>query len=123
MCSFSDEKARENIDKCINKRQWPVVLTPLDTAGEKPYEEFFSKDEQVIDINLSALAAVVYKTSEHGDVSKVKDILKKILDNTPLHNSGFESLNKNVFRDLIATIQPEFLKTHRNVKGNLDQRM
>lgn len=118
-----EEKARANVEYCAKKSQWPVILTALDTAGEKPYEEFFSETETVIDIGLSTLSAVIYEKSNFGDVSKVRDILKEILDNTPAENVGLNGLNKNMFRDLIASIEPGFLNTHKDAVGNLDQRM
>ena len=119
----NDELARNSVNKCIAKGKWPVVLTPLDTAGEKPFEEFYSDQETVIDIGMSMLAGVEYKSSQKGSIIKVRDILEKILDNNPADISAKNKINKNTFRDLIASVEPGFLETHKNASENLDQRM
>ena len=117
------DEARNSVDKCIAKGRWPVVLTPLDTAGEKPFEEFYSENESVKDIGMSMLAAVEYQTNKNGCIIKVRDILEKILDNSPANGSVENKINKNVFYDLIASIEPGFLETHKSATENLDQRM
>lgn len=39
---------------------YPVLLTPLDTSGEKPYEEFVAADETPVATGFSALSALKY---------------------------------------------------------------
>jgi FlaA1/EpsC-like NDP-sugar epimerase len=38
--------------------RYPLVLTPLDTSGEKPYEEFWGEDESAREVGLKHLLAV-----------------------------------------------------------------
>jgi FlaA1/EpsC-like NDP-sugar epimerase len=38
--------------------RYPLVLTPLDTSGEKPYEEFWGEDESPLEVGLKHLLAV-----------------------------------------------------------------
>ena len=117
------DEARSSVDKCVAKGSWPIVLTPLDTVGEKPYEEFYSEQETVIDIGMTMLAGIEYITSEKGSIIKVREILEKILDNRPANISAKIKINKNIFYDLIASVEPGFLKTHKQALENLDQRM
>ena len=117
------EKARRRVEKCAAAGCWPVVLTPLDTVGEKPFEEFYSENERVIDINMSMLAGVEYSACEKESIIKVRDILEKILDNNPANISAENKINKNIFYELIASVEPGFLGTHRNASESLDQRM
>jgi FlaA1/EpsC-like NDP-sugar epimerase len=44
----------------LSRGCYPVLLTPLDTSGEKPYEEFVAADELPIETGFSALRAVKY---------------------------------------------------------------
>jgi FlaA1/EpsC-like NDP-sugar epimerase len=39
---------------------YPVLLTPLDTSGEKPYEEFVAVDETPVPTKFEALSALRY---------------------------------------------------------------
>lgn len=39
---------------------YPVLMTPLDTSGEKPYEEFVAADETAVQTGFSGLSAVDY---------------------------------------------------------------
>lgn len=48
------------VEELAAKGQWPVLLTPLDTAGEKPYEEFVGADESVHPTRFSSLRGVPY---------------------------------------------------------------
>jgi FlaA1/EpsC-like NDP-sugar epimerase len=44
----------------LSRGSYPVLLTPLDTSGEKPFEEFVASDETPIQTEFSALRAVQY---------------------------------------------------------------
>jgi FlaA1/EpsC-like NDP-sugar epimerase len=62
---FEDEKeARQALPSLAASRRWPLVLTPLDTSGEKPYEEFVGVGEVVTDCGMRTLAAVSHMRSE-----------------------------------------------------------
>lgn len=44
--SYTDERtAREDVARLAAQGRWPLLLTPLDTSGEKPYEEFLGEGE------------------------------------------------------------------------------
>jgi hypothetical protein len=40
--------------------RYPLLLTSLDTSGEKPYEEFVGEGEHAIDLGWTALTGVSY---------------------------------------------------------------
>jgi FlaA1/EpsC-like NDP-sugar epimerase len=42
----------------LKRGHYPVLVTPLDTSGEKPYEEFVAADEVPTEVGFSALQAV-----------------------------------------------------------------
>ena len=44
----------------LKRGSYPVLLTPLDTSGEKPYEEFVATDESPAPTKFSALSALRY---------------------------------------------------------------
>jgi len=44
------------------------LLTPLDTSGEKPFEEFVGEGEQAIEIGMKELLAIEYLPPENGSV-------------------------------------------------------
>ena len=120
---FDDEEAaRNSVLECKQKGRWPVLLTALDTAGEKPYEEFIGRGERKIDIGLKQLSGVNYKAPSTGNVLAVRDRLLQILSESQSGQAMTVS-GKGELRDLIASVEPEFLQTHRESSNNLDQRM
>lgn len=52
----------------LARGHYPLLLTPLNTAGEKPYEEVLSKGEQSREIDMANLLAVPYRAAPHGAV-------------------------------------------------------
>ena len=36
----NEAQARNDLPRLAAERAWPLLLTPLDTSGEKPFEEF-----------------------------------------------------------------------------------
>ena len=58
-----EDDARRSVRELARSGRWPVLLTPLDTSGEKPYEEFVGAGEVRIDIDLKTVAAVRHVTS------------------------------------------------------------
>ena len=60
-CFYDDEaEACAAALNDLKRGCYPVLLTPLDTSGEKPYEEFVAADESPIETEFSALRAVRY---------------------------------------------------------------
>ena len=56
---FEDEEAaRGAVEECRARGEWPVLLTPLDTSGEKPYEEFVGAGEAEVASGFESLGAL-----------------------------------------------------------------
>ncbi|HLG83146.1 MAG TPA: polysaccharide biosynthesis protein [Bradyrhizobium sp.] len=55
-----EEKACAATEVELKRGSYPVLLTPLDTSGEKPYEEFVAADETPVPTNFAALSALRY---------------------------------------------------------------
>lgn len=58
-----EDSARRSVEKLARMGRWPVLLTPLDTSGEKPYEEFLGEGENSVDVGLDAIAAICHRPS------------------------------------------------------------
>lgn len=113
------DEARHSVAKLRAVGRWPVLLTPLDTGGEKPYEEFVGDSETVRDSRLRALRELDYLPAEpvdtfHELVNTVRDMLQS--DNTPLRTV-------DDLLGLIALVEPAFASSYRASPKSLDQRM
>ena len=65
--SFYDSEAEAcaSVPAELPQGRYPVLLTPLDTSGEKPYEEFVAADEQAVATPFAALRALAYAPPPH----------------------------------------------------------
>lgn len=57
-----EEAAKRAMDEAEARKRWPVLLTPLDTSGEKSYEEFVGDGERVEPVGLEALQGIVHES-------------------------------------------------------------
>lgn len=118
---YDDEQAAcANVEGEKRQGRWPLLITALNTAGEKPYEEFMTADEEALEIGLSSLRGVRYLPAPRDKideaVSSVADILAEGLN-------GKGRLTKEMLKDIIGLVEPHFLQTHRESEANLDQRL
>jgi nucleoside-diphosphate-sugar epimerase len=110
-----EEDARQGLEADLAENRYPLLLTPLDTAGEKSFEEFLSGEEQQIDVRMSALAAIPYRPPADG---RLTDFIARIHEltvdrDTPLSKERIIA----EFHELV----PEF--RHYNSTRSLDTRM
>lgn len=110
-----EEDARQGLEADLSRKRYPLLLTPLDTAGEKSFEEFLAVDEQQIDVGMSGLAAIPYRPTPAGRLTNfITRINELMLDQgTPLSKNQLIA----EFRELV----PEF--HHNNKTRSLDSRM
>ncbi len=114
---YEDEEAAiKNLETDKAEGRYPLILTPANTAGEKPYEEFVAEGESVNEIGLNGLRSVSYRKS-HGDVGSVVDQIRQLLSG---EHSG--ALETEFLKAIIAKLEPKFLETHVVSQLNLDQR-
>jgi len=112
--TFSDEmEARQEVAQLSSQGRWPLLLTPLDTSGEKPYEEFVGTGEQVQDVGLSSLLAVRHSSAPVGQ--DVIVALERMARDPSLVTT------KSDIAAVIARAIPTF--THAETGKDLDQRM
>ena len=116
---FDDERAAcEAASRLHAEGRYPLLLTPADTAGEKPYEEFVGEGEEPIEIGMNKMLAVTYKGIA-GDAP-----LAEVLAEMEAIVTGVREIDlaKSTLKDLIGRIEPRFLAAHIESLRNLDQR-
>lgn len=113
-----DAKAGLEADRASGK--YPLILTPADTAGEKPYEEFVGTNESVADIGLKAMKGVPYLRNVEDRL--FNSVLERI-ENHVLMAKASLGQDKDSLKALIGEVEPAFLKAHIDSKLNLDQRV
>jgi FlaA1/EpsC-like NDP-sugar epimerase len=62
----SETEACSSVSTELRRGCYPVLLTELDTSGEKPYEEFVAADESAVVTPFSALSALAYVPPPHS---------------------------------------------------------
>jgi FlaA1/EpsC-like NDP-sugar epimerase len=117
---YDDERAAcSNIAAERSRGRWPLLLTALDTAGEKPYEEFIAHGEEDFEFGLPNLKAVRYRAADAAMIDTVLDAVSRHVK----AGLGGRPLDKEALKDIIALVEPAFLGTHRESASNLDQRL
>ena len=94
---------------------WPVLLTPLDTAGEKEFEEFCAPGETVNDCGFAALRSLRPPRAEPAVLRSVLDDVSRWLDDSA------SPVRDDDASDLIRRLVPEL--EHRASSRGLDARM
>jgi FlaA1/EpsC-like NDP-sugar epimerase len=68
---YTDEGcAINNIDNDKLEGFYPLLLTPLDTSGEKPFEEFVGEGECAMEIGMEQLLAINHVPPKNGSVEE-----------------------------------------------------
>lgn len=108
----AEAKARMLAD--LETGGYPLLLTPLDTSGEKPYEEFVGDGEHSVDVGFRALSAIPRKV----DAAQVATFLEKVewAVQDPLR-----PVSKDMIIDWIQEMIPQF--RHIETGKTLDNRM
>lgn len=101
-----------------NSRSYPLLLTPPDTVGEKPYEEFVARGESARDIGLASLKGVRHLTPGF-DLPELIEELRAACRGERLNGA----LSKLDVKGILARIEPEFAVTHVESDMHLDQRV
>jgi FlaA1/EpsC-like NDP-sugar epimerase len=117
---YEDESAAcADVKTLQARRQWPLLLTPLDTAGEKPYEEFMTDKEQAFEFGSPNLRAVKYLEAPR---QVIDSMLERARDLVSL-DSIAKTLDKDEIKHIVGSVEPDFLMTHRESPKNLDERL
>jgi FlaA1/EpsC-like NDP-sugar epimerase len=112
---FTDEDdAREAVEPLLAMRRYPLLVTPLDTTGEKPYEEFAGAGEHPVEVGLKQLLGIAHL----APASPLQPMLEGI---TALINCPDRPVTKAhlvaLLRDHLPTLQ------HVETGKSLDQRI
>ncbi|MGI4768864.1 MAG: polysaccharide biosynthesis protein [Janthinobacterium lividum] len=112
---FDDEsEARAAMAHAVARARWPLLLTPLDTSGEKPYEEFVGEGEALTDVGLATLMAVPHRPTR-AMAEGLFDVITRLVD-----DPGAEIEKAGI----VAAIQSALSNfNHRESGKNLDQRL
>lgn len=95
--------------------QWPLLVTSLDTAGEKEYEEFAGDGDQVSDVGFAALRAV---EAPRAAPAEIQDVLSQV---RVLLQDADTPADVDAVKALVARLVPEL--RHRASNQGLDSRM
>ena len=113
LCESEDE-ARDKSKELILKGKWPCFFFKSDTTGEKPFEEFYTKNETVF-------------LKKFIDIGIVKNEIDFDVNSLNKFNNEINIMRNNLDWDKVRIIEqiknllPEF--SHNELKKNLDQRM
>ncbi|MDX2158267.1 MAG: polysaccharide biosynthesis protein [Hyphomicrobiaceae bacterium] len=94
--------------------RWPLLITPGDTAGEKPYEEFVGSAERLVPGRLSAIQCVAYQGPPEPDIAAALGEIEAFI-------AGRKGWRIADAADIIRTVVPEL--AHISSDQKLDDRM
>jgi len=113
-----EDEARQRVMDLKDQRKWPVLMTPLDTAGEKPYEEFVAENERVLETDFASLDRVPYvPPSEPAAFGAFMRTVESWLD-----GQGAD-VTLGAIKDAICTVEEAFRASHVVSGKSLDQRV
>ena len=112
---MTDEQgAALQLDSLSLQGKWPLIVTALDTSGEKPYEEFVGRGEQIED---SAFESLLCLSHAPG----AKDILT-LSERLEIWVNDFrESVTKANIVEIVCEGVPDL--THVETGKSLDDRV
>lgn len=117
--THDEQEALNRVDELRSHGQWPLLLTPLDTGGEKPYEEFVGEREVLGESRFRALGELEYlPPSRPQSFPELVYTLRSILA-----GDDYAGVSVDAMRKLIARVEPAFSSTHRPSSKSLDERM
>ena len=110
-----EQEARMKVAEDIRAGYYPLLLTALDTAGEKAYEEFVGDGEEVDEFGMTNLLAVRYAPVPAATVTTFVDEVEKLI-----LEPGIEIEKQELVR-MMGVVVPEL--RHNAQQTHLDQRM
>jgi nucleoside-diphosphate-sugar epimerase len=109
----SEYEARNFFKTNNNKNKtWPCYFFESDTTGEKPFEEFHTKQE-ILDLSRFASLGIIKKNRVKIDVNNILDQLE--------HLSEYSQPKKSDILKIVNKIVPEF--EHQELGRYLDEKM
>jgi FlaA1/EpsC-like NDP-sugar epimerase len=96
--------ATSQVEPLSAQGRYPLLLTPLDTEGEKSFEEFVGAGEHKVDIGLAQLAGIPYRpesTSPQAVATLLAELRRYIAEPT-------KPADKDALLALVSSAVPEF---------------
>jgi FlaA1/EpsC-like NDP-sugar epimerase len=113
---YDDETlAREAVDREAARGNWPLLMTPRDTDGEKESEVFVGEGEAPVEIGMSALLGIPQSAADSAALGHVFSELQRMIDDSSIR-VGKPDLAK-LLRGVVSEFNP--LEAGRK----LDERM
>jgi FlaA1/EpsC-like NDP-sugar epimerase len=113
---YHDEQtARDSVRQDLLRNRYPLLLTDLDTQGEKSCEIFAGPAEELVEFGMKTVLGVRYRS-----VSS-KLLAEFIREVATLIESPSTNLDKNHIIEMVSRVIPEF--HHAESLQTLDQRM
>ena len=113
---YEDETlARRKVETDMLSGSYPLLLTPLDTSGEKPYEEFVGNGEKTADIGMTSVQAVKH------DRKPIREVMSFIetIDGMIMHPET--SVTKSAIVENVRRLLPNF--EHIETGRSLDEKV
>ena len=110
----SEEEARRKSEDLIKKQKWPCYFFETDTSGEKPFEEFYTKNETIF-------------LKKFTDIGIVKNKISYVIQDLDLFYKEIITMRKKLdwsklkIINEVTKLLPNFI--HDELEKNLDQRM
>jgi FlaA1/EpsC-like NDP-sugar epimerase len=97
---YEDEvEARAAVAGDLGRGRYPVLVTTLDTSGEKPFEEFLGPGETAEDVGFSAMQAIRY----HGSPPLLAETLRFL--EALVGDAGLQVTKTTVIERLAAVVE------------------
>ena len=117
--THDEGEALSRVEELAAMGKWPVLLTPLDTAGEKPYEEFVGTHETVHPTRFAALQRVPYlPPQDQGSFAGLLAAMEAIMA-----SSGAAPLTIEGLKAEISKVEAGFARSHVVSAKSLDGRV
>ncbi len=113
----NEETARQNLVADKASGAYPLLLTSLDTQGEKDFEEFVSAGETADDFGTAELSSITY-VNNSDDSAILLEVLGTLEQEIANPNTIF---NKEQLLAQVQRVVPGL--RHRNSTATLDQRV
>jgi FlaA1/EpsC-like NDP-sugar epimerase len=113
---YEDESlAIRNVKTDLKKGRYPLLLTPLDTSGEKPYEEFVGYGEETVNVGMKSLLGMKHDSKPVNSLISFIKYLEQIL----IHPE--KAVTKDELAEYVKGLISNF--EHIETGKSLDERM
>jgi len=111
----TEHEARQKAQKLNGDyKKYPVFFFQSDTSGEKPFEEFYTKEENPVFDKFIELGIIRYTNKRNtAEISQILNDLKTLVDS--------DTVTKPAIVDILSKILPSF--EHIETDRGLDSKM